>query len=66
MIFIGSHICLFAGLSKRTTSEKLQEAFSQFGEVVHGLFLFCEVVTFIGYFLHKNQLIILCCLQLEW
>ncbi|PQQ09845.1 glycine-rich RNA-binding protein 4 mitochondrial [Prunus yedoensis var. nudiflora] len=24
-----------SGLSKRTTSEKLQEAFSQFGEVVH-------------------------------
>lgn len=31
---------IFSGLSKRTTSERLQEAFSQFGEVVHGLYFF--------------------------
>jgi hypothetical protein len=39
---------LFSGLSKRTTTEKLQEAFSQFGEVVNGvlssyfIFIFCN------------------------
>lgn len=31
-VFVG------AGLNKRTTSEKLQEAFLQFGKVVHGEF----------------------------
>lgn len=30
---------IFTGLSKRTTTEKLHESFSQFGEVVHGLFV---------------------------
>jgi len=27
-----------SGLSKRTTTETLREAFQKFGEVVHGLF----------------------------
>lgn len=41
---------LLSGLSKRTTTEKLHEAFSQFGEVVNGLlsssyFVLCFVIT---------------------
>lgn len=32
-------IAFFVGLSKRTTTEGLQEAFSKFGEVVHGTFM---------------------------
>lgn len=34
----------FSGLSKRTTTERLQEAFSQFGEVVQGLFFFFKAI----------------------
>jgi uncharacterized membrane protein len=29
---------LFAGLSKRTTTDGLKEAFAKFGEVIHGMF----------------------------
>lgn len=42
--FLGSYydviynLNLFSGLNKRTTMEKLREAFSQFGQVVDGLF----------------------------
>lgn len=31
------HLNLFSGLNKRTSTEKLREAFSSFGKVVDGL-----------------------------
>lgn len=37
---------MFAGLSKRTTSEKLREAFSKFGEVVQGVFFTLVLCTY--------------------
>lgn len=47
-----------SGLSKRTTTEKLQEAFSQFGEVVHGLFsCLLLVLNFCNYYQTYHSLV---------
>lgn len=42
MVFWNLWTLLLAGLNKRTTSEKLQEAFSKFGEVVNGNIIFLK------------------------
>lgn len=42
IVFWNLWTLLLAGLNKRTTSEKLQEAFSKFGEVVNGNIIFLK------------------------
>lgn len=54
---------VFTGLSKRTTSEKLHEAFAAHGEVVHGMFSRGSFLVILFYLSVINSSTL--CLQLE-
>lgn len=61
---------MLSGLSKRTTTDGLREAFAKFGDVVDGMFLPCHqnICSLIGFRKEYvwTQVFLFDFLQLEW
>lgn len=53
LFFKSDSTFVHSGLNKRTTSEKLQESFSKFGEVVDGKIIFLTGVALLFFFVFE-------------